>query len=110
MTRSSREVYLGDGVYATWAGMQLALDCRAQQELPTMQNGAPCIILEPETMNALVVFYNSCVEDTLHGQEANEEGRVKGDDPGRSTGEGFAGGVDVPREGTTREDAGRGGA
>lgn len=45
------EEYLGDGVYATFTGMGIWLDLRAQDSTTR-------IFLEPQVFNALVLFKN----------------------------------------------------
>lgn len=47
------EAYLGDGVYATWDGYMLSLDCRAQGPVDR-------ICLEPEVFSALGDFLVQC--------------------------------------------------
>ena len=53
-----KEMYLGDGVYATYNNGMIWLDCRAQEELSEGPNGTPAIGLEPETLKALIAFAN----------------------------------------------------
>lgn len=48
--------YLGDGVYATWDGYRVWLDCRAQQGLSPGPDGQPSIALDEHVFSALVEF------------------------------------------------------
>ena len=56
-----KEIYLGDGIYATFDGYQIWL--RVDREPPTKFNKDGSlsheIALEPRTMNALVTFANN---------------------------------------------------
>jgi hypothetical protein len=52
------ERYLGDGVYATFDGYQVWLDCRAQSGFARGPSGSPSIALEPSVLGRLLDFYN----------------------------------------------------
>jgi len=49
-------MYLGDGVYATFNGYEIALDLRAQAPVVPITR----IVLEPPVMRALIEFHAAC--------------------------------------------------
>lgn len=55
------EEYLGDGVYATFDGHYIWLDCRAQPEMTTGPKGVPSIALEPAVFTKLNEFRTRCL-------------------------------------------------
>lgn len=50
------DCYLGDGVYATFDGCNVWLDCRASGGVPTGPEGWPAIALNDETMAKLKAY------------------------------------------------------
>lgn len=50
-----KELYLGDGVYATFDGCDIALDLRAQEPTPNNR-----IALEPAVFDRLLKFAADC--------------------------------------------------
>jgi hypothetical protein len=63
------EEYIGDGVYASWDGCQLWLDCRGQSGFTIGPMGQRAIALEPSVLRELDRFLE----------------RVRGYDPPHST-------------------------
>ncbi len=53
--------YLGDGVYATFDGYHVWLDCRGQGALSDGPDGHPAIALEPPVITELVRFRERCL-------------------------------------------------
>lgn len=60
-----KEEYLGDGVYASFDGFHVWLDCRAQPSLGMTPAGVPGIALESSVINNLNKFLARCQEQPV---------------------------------------------
>lgn len=63
------EDYLGDGVYATFDGTQIWLDCRAQSGLAPAPSGSPGIALEESTLRQLDRFRKRVEQELTAGTQ-----------------------------------------
>jgi hypothetical protein len=66
-----KEIYLGDGVYATHDGYSVWLDCRGQSGLSVGPSGTPAICLEPFVIERLIQWLKTPAEQEAEGDEKN---------------------------------------